>query len=158
MIFVFVVLFSGKMSVATKRKHVMRSVLSEDLELPKEGQDIVRIQTSMGNNLHEVETASGEKYLVSMPTRFRKSVWVKRGDFILVEPIAEGDKVRAEMVRPITSDYIRYLRDNNKWPSDFDKFESEGDVENGNPNRRPVNNYNSSSSSDDSDTDEGEAE
>lgn len=141
------------MSAATKRKHVMRSVLSEDLEPPKENQDIVKIRASMGNNLHEVETVTGEIYLISMPTKFRKYVWVKRGDFVLVEPIAEGDKVRAEMVRPVTSDYIRYLRENNKWPEGFDKIESADDEENGNPNRRPVNKYNSSSESDTSEDD-----
>ncbi|KAE8752465.1 hypothetical protein FOCC_FOCC000588 [Frankliniella occidentalis] len=134
------------MSVATKRKHVMRSVLAEDLEIPKTNQDVVKIRASVGNNLHEVETATGEVYLVSMPSRFRKSVWVKRGDFILVEPIEEGDKVRAEMVRPITSDYIRFLRENSKWPSAFEKIESGDDLEGGNPNRRPMTNCDSSSS------------
>ena len=34
---------------------------------------------SRGNNLHEVETAEQQKYLVSMPTKFRKNVWIKRG-------------------------------------------------------------------------------
>lgn len=143
------------MSIATKRKHVMRSVLAEEPELPKENQEIVRIRASMGNNLHEVETERGEIYLVSMPTRFRKSVWVKRGDYILVEPITEGDKVRAEMVRPVTSDYVRFLRHNNKWPCGFESPGSEETMEGGNPNRRPANNCDSSSSSSsDSDTSE----
>ena len=35
--------------------------------------------SSKGNNLHEVQTAKGEHYLVSMPTKFRKNVWIKRG-------------------------------------------------------------------------------
>ena len=35
--------------------------------------------SSRGNNLHEVQTAKGEHYLVSMPTKFRKNVWIKRG-------------------------------------------------------------------------------
>lgn len=140
------------MSAATKRKHAMR--VSEDMEPPKENQDIVKIRASMGNNLHEIETVTGETYLISMPTKFRKSVWVKRGDFVLVEPIAEGDKVRAEMVRPITTDYIRYLRENKKWPEEFDKVESVDGDEDANPNRRPVNKYNSSSDSDSNDDSE----
>ncbi|XP_034240265.1 probable RNA-binding protein EIF1AD [Thrips palmi] len=131
----------------------MRDVLFEELEPPKENQEIVKIRASVGNNLHEVETSAGETYLISMPTKFRKNVWVKRGDFVLVEPIAEGDKVRAEMVRPVTSDYIRYLREINKWPEGFDKAESIDDDESGNPNRRPLNNYHSSSDSDTSESD-----
>ena len=30
--------------------------------------------------MHEVESADGRKFLVSMPTKFRKSLWVKRGN------------------------------------------------------------------------------
>lgn len=32
-----------------------------------------------GNNLHEVQDSIGRQFLVSMPTKFRKNVWVKRG-------------------------------------------------------------------------------
>ncbi|XP_029883664.1 probable RNA-binding protein EIF1AD isoform X2 [Aquila chrysaetos chrysaetos] len=65
------------MSRATKRKHVV-------LGTP-------------GNNLHEVETAEGTRFLASMPPRFRRHIWIKRGDFLLVDPIEEGTKVKAEM-------------------------------------------------------------
>lgn len=34
---------------------------------------------SRGNNLHEAVTAQGETFLVSMPTKFRKNIWIKRG-------------------------------------------------------------------------------
>lgn len=33
-----------------------------------------------GNNLHEVETAEGTRFLASMPPRFRRHIWIKRGD------------------------------------------------------------------------------
>lgn len=39
----------------------------------------LQVTAGRGNNLHEVETAQNEKFLVSMPTRFRKNVWIKRG-------------------------------------------------------------------------------
>lgn len=32
-----------------------------------------------GNNLHEVETAEGQRFLVSMPSKYRKNIWIKRG-------------------------------------------------------------------------------
>lgn len=34
---------------------------------------------SPGNNLHEAVTSKGERFLVSMPTKFRKNIWIKRG-------------------------------------------------------------------------------
>ncbi|PNF17145.1 hypothetical protein B7P43_G09064, partial [Cryptotermes secundus] len=84
------------MSRTTKSKHVMKEVLLDDLELPADNQEVVRVLASRGNNLHMVEDAAGSQFLVSVPTKFRRNVWIKRGDFVLVEPLAEGDKVRAE--------------------------------------------------------------
>lgn len=113
------------MSRATKRKHVLMEVLQDDFSLPKENQEIVKVISSRGNNLHEVETTIGENYLVSMPTKFRKNVWVKRGGFILVEPIAEGDKVKAEMVRLLTNEHIKEFKKHGVWPEAFcDKKEA----------------------------------
>ncbi|KAJ0172785.1 hypothetical protein K1T71_011924 [Dendrolimus kikuchii] len=108
------------MSKVTKRKHVMNEALWDDYELPKDNQSIVRVLKSRGNNLHEVVTPSGEEYLVSMPTKFRKNIWVKRGDFILVEPITEGDKVKAEIVKIMNKDSIKYYKENKLWPEEFD--------------------------------------
>ncbi|VDI07301.1 probable RNA-binding protein EIF1AD, partial [Mytilus galloprovincialis] len=65
------------MSKATKRKHVTKEVLDEYV-LPEENQQIVKVVAGKGNNLHEILTADNQTFLVSMPTRFRKNVWIKR--------------------------------------------------------------------------------
>ncbi|KAJ9598238.1 hypothetical protein L9F63_011059 [Diploptera punctata] len=90
------------MSRFTKRKHVIKEVLLDDLQLLTENQEVVRVLKGRGNNLHEVEGATGSRFLVSMPTKFRRTVWIKRGDFVSVEPIAEGNKVKAEIVQILT--------------------------------------------------------
>ena len=41
---------------------------------------VYQVISGRGNNLHEVVTAQGETFLVSMPTKFRKNVWIKRGE------------------------------------------------------------------------------
>merc|ERR1719410_1481531 len=79
------------MSKTTKRKIVTREVETE-FTLPTEDQQIVKVVAGRGNNLHEVTDPSGQSFLVSMPTKFRKNVWIKRGDFVVVTPIEEGDK------------------------------------------------------------------
>ena len=86
------------MSKATKRKHVFREV-EEDLSLPTESQSIVQLIESRGNNLHEAMNATGDRFLISMPPKFRKNVWVNRGHFVIIDPIPEGDKVKGEIVR-----------------------------------------------------------
>ena len=68
------------MSAYTKRKHVSKEVEEFD-DLPND-RAIVKIVCGKGNNLHLVQTDNGEEYLVSMPTKFRKYVWVKRGELI----------------------------------------------------------------------------
>lgn len=60
-----------------------------------------------------------------MPHKFRKHVWIKRGDYVVTEPIPEGNKVRAEIVRILMKDHIRYIVQNNKWPAGFSEHEDE---------------------------------
>ncbi|XP_071551476.1 probable RNA-binding protein EIF1AD [Panulirus ornatus] len=106
------------MSVTTKKKHVERE-LWEDFSLPEEHQSIVRVVRPRGNNLHQVTTADGEEFLASMPHKFRKHVWIKRGDYVVTEAIPEGNKVRAEIVRILLKDHIHYIMQNDKWPPAF---------------------------------------
>lgn len=106
------------MSKATKRKHVAKEVL-DDYFVPDPNQQIVKILGGRGNNLHEVETSDGKKFLVSMPSKFRKSVWIKRGDFVIVDPIEEGNKVCAEIVHILYGKQIKYLKNEGLWPLAF---------------------------------------
>ncbi|KAM9302325.1 putative RNA-binding protein EIF1AD [Gastrophryne carolinensis] len=112
------------MSKATKRKHVVKEVLLDYVQ-PTPDQQIVKVLGSPGNNLHEVETPEGEKFLASMPTKFRKNIWIKRGDFLIVDPIAEGEKVKAEIAFIIYKDHQRLLQKEGLWPPSFNKEASE---------------------------------
>jgi len=110
------------MSSATKRKHVTREVEQEFI-LPEGNQSIVKVLAGRGNNLHEVQDSIGNTYLVSMPNKFRKNVWIKRGDFVVVNPIEEGDKVKAEICTILYKDQIKHIKANNLWPTGFEKAE-----------------------------------
>eukprot|EP00099_Drosophila_melanogaster_P007350 NP_001260011.1 uncharacterized protein Dmel_CG31957, isoform B [Drosophila melanogaster] len=104
----------------SRRKHLMKEMMEDDYALPTETQQIARVISSRGNNLHEVETVD-ETFLVSMPNKFRKSMWVKRGDFLLVEPIEEGDKVKAEICKILTPEHIKEYTKAAIWPDKFTK-------------------------------------
>ncbi|KAK7870262.1 hypothetical protein R5R35_000990 [Gryllus longicercus] len=116
------------MSAFTKRKHVEREVLEDTLQVPTEQQKVVRVLAGRGNNLHEVEEPNGARYLASMPTKFRRHFWIKRGDFILVEPIPEGDKVKAEIALILTHDHQRFYRANGCWPQEFEEINATKEV------------------------------
>ncbi|XP_024889694.1 probable RNA-binding protein EIF1AD isoform X2 [Temnothorax curvispinosus] len=107
------------MSSATKRKYVFQEL--DDMTLPTDSQSIVRIVQARGHNLHEVVTPTGEQFIVSMPTKFRQNIWVKRGDYIVIEPIMEGKKVKGEIVKILTKDHIKWYRAQNCWPPEFDE-------------------------------------
>lgn len=123
------------MSAATKKKHVAKEVLDEFV-LPEPHQRIVQVVAGKGNNLHQVFDPSVQdeeagKYLASMPTKFRKSVWIKRNDYVIVEPIEEGDKVKAEIVRILYKDQVKHIKKEGLWPKfpgDQDPDQS-GDIE-----------------------------
>lgn len=118
------------MSRVNRYKHVQRETDADNFEVPTENQQIVKIVSSRGNNLHEVEPAEGENFLVSMPTKFRRNIWVKRGNFVLVEPIEEGDKVKAEIVRILSPEHVKVFTQEGVWPKKFTKKrELEEDVD-----------------------------
>ncbi|KAJ8912263.1 hypothetical protein NQ315_008854 [Exocentrus adspersus] len=153
------------MSRSSVRKQVMIEVLQDDQSLPAENQRIVRVLKSRGNNLHEVENPDKSILLASMPRRFRCGVWVKKGDFVLVEPIEEGNKVKAEIVKILSTEQIKYYKMNNVWPEEFsdvvgdkktDKKDSDDEIF-VNPNRPRVSDSGSNESSD-SDSSDAEEE
>ncbi|KAH8328419.1 hypothetical protein KR067_009028 [Drosophila pandora] len=106
----------------SRRKHLIKEMMEDDFALPTDQQKIVRVVSSRGNNLHEVEAATNEEnFLVSMPNKFRKSMWVKRGDFLLIEPIEEGDKVKAEICKILTTEHVKEYTKAGIWPEKFTK-------------------------------------
>jgi len=144
------------MSKTTKRKHVTREAL-DDYYVPEGDEEIVKIIAGRGNNLHEVECADGKKFLVSMPTKFRKNLWIKRGDFVVINPIKEGNKVLAEIVYVLYNKQIKYLQGERLWPDSFTEKsgidDHDGTKEN-DKSRKGDNKYGYSSSSKDDDDDD----
>uniref|UniRef100_A0A182WA81 Probable RNA-binding protein EIF1AD n=1 Tax=Anopheles minimus TaxID=112268 RepID=A0A182WA81_9DIPT len=150
------------MSRVTKIKHVLKEQEADDFDVPKENQQIVRIVASKGNNLHEVETAQDgeeERFLVSMPVKFRKNVWIKRGDYVLVEPIEEGNKVKAEICRILTPEHVKVFEKEGVWPRKFSKKrELEEDLDEDGLFRNTNRKFLAQSSDDEDDEDEEDGE
>lgn len=45
----------------SRRKHLIKEMMEDDFALPTDQQKIVRVVSSRGNNLHEVEAATNEE-------------------------------------------------------------------------------------------------
>uniref|UniRef100_A0AC35TKJ2 Probable RNA-binding protein EIF1AD n=1 Tax=Rhabditophanes sp. KR3021 TaxID=114890 RepID=A0AC35TKJ2_9BILA len=108
------------MSIASKRRHVIKKVEME-YALPKDEQKIAQVLASCGNNLLEVLDDQDDKYLVSMPSKFRKCIWAKRGQFVIISPIKEGDRVRAEVDHILDEENVLYIREHKLWPEKFEE-------------------------------------
>ena len=106
------------MSKVTKKKFVHKEVMEEFI-LPTGNQTIAKIVHGCGNNLHKATLPTNEEVLVSMPKKFRVNVYVKRGSFVVLEPILEGVKVRFEVVNILYPEQIQYIQEHEMWPIEF---------------------------------------
>ncbi|KAI0977952.1 hypothetical protein GJ496_010507 [Pomphorhynchus laevis] len=107
------------MSRITKQKYVYKEIL-EQLPNPTEENYIVKVLGNRGNYLYEVQTCNDEKFLVTMPVKYRKTAYICRGRFIMVKNIEEGKKVKAEITNILMEEDIRYIHSNGQWPKQFE--------------------------------------
>lgn len=82
--------------------------LAEETSTPPDrltdDQTIARIVKADGNNLYSVELPSKKVILVELPSRFRSTIWLRRGGYVLVDLTAfegRGNKLEGEIVNVV---------------------------------------------------------
>ncbi len=121
------------------RKHLTDSVLN-DLPEPQENERIARVVATRGGNQFDICVANDATVcLAILPTKFHKLVWVKRGDYVLVQVGADeeiaGDEtkvksdnnhddggVRHMITHILYKDQVKHLKSKNLWPEDDPEF------------------------------------
>ncbi|KAK5094031.1 hypothetical protein LTR70_005473 [Exophiala xenobiotica] len=97
----------------------LQATVEETLTPPaalSDGQHIARIKNAAGNNLYNVELA-GE-----LGARFRSTIWLKRGGFVLVDANTLADrenKIDGEIVNVVRDE--KAWRKAPFWPKEFAK-------------------------------------
>ena len=77
------------------RKNVTDDVLNGlPLPAPDRGEVVARVRNPRGGNLLELDLGDGHVGLGMLPTKFRKLVWVKRGDMVLVSGSTDDIETR----------------------------------------------------------------
>lgn len=71
---------------------------------------IARVAKAAGNNLYHVSTMTGESLLVELPARFRSTIWIKRGGYVLID--TEAGKNRENK---IDGEIANVVRDEKSW-------------------------------------------
>jgi hypothetical protein len=128
------------MSGAKRRSGYRKTVTSsadDASQEPGEGRELARILRAAGSNLFEVELAPSADAVPSstpsiglalLPTRFRKLLWIKRGDPLLVVSGA-GDfetsdgganRVRYLIEAVVSTDSVRALKKSGRWPATWE--------------------------------------
>ena len=57
--------------------------------------------------------------MVSLPKRFRKNIFIVPQSYVVIEPIAEGNKLRGEIVRVLADKQIKHFASVGVWPELF---------------------------------------
>lgn len=96
---------------APRRK--LQATVEETLTPPdelKSTQRIAKIKGAAGNNLYNVELPNAKTLLVELDPRFRSTIWLKRGGFVLIDTAT-----LAERENKIDGEIINVVRDERAW-------------------------------------------
>ncbi|KAI0432585.1 hypothetical protein F5Y09DRAFT_136112 [Xylaria sp. FL1042] len=85
-------------------------------------QSVARVMKAEGNNLYSCVLPSQQTVLVELAARFRNTIWIKRGGYVLVDltPLDEKKgKVEGEIVNVVREE--KEWRKQSYWPKEFAK-------------------------------------
>lgn len=108
---------------APRRK--LQATVEETLTPPaslKEGQYVCRVKNAAGNNLYNVELPNASVLLAELEARFRSTIWLKRGGFVVIDSTSladRGNKLDAEIINVVRDE--KAWRKMPWWPKEFEK-------------------------------------
>lgn len=104
----------------------LQAMAEETLTPPaelEEGQAVAQVKKAEGKNLYSVELPHGkEALLVELSARFRSTIWIKRGGFVVIDTSAfqaRENKLRGEIVNVVRDE--KQWRKQSYWPASFVK-------------------------------------
>eukprot|EP00252_Welwitschia_mirabilis_P010686 TRINITY_DN24121_c0_g1_i1.p1 TRINITY_DN24121_c0_g1~~TRINITY_DN24121_c0_g1_i1.p1 ORF type:complete len:179 (-),score=49.33 TRINITY_DN24121_c0_g1_i1:183-719(-) len=106
------------------RKILKKEALEPFFEI-QDGQTVMQVVSLRGSNIIEVIDSKGFKTLALLPAKFHKSIWIKRGSYVLVEEgdrekaLESGNKVTCMILQVLFNDHVRMLQKASCWPEGF---------------------------------------
>lgn len=73
-------------------------------------QSIARVLKATGNSLYACTLPNSQEILVELPSRFRNTIWIKRGGYVLVD--TKDAEVRENK---IDGEILNVVRDEREW-------------------------------------------
>ncbi|CAK9139799.1 unnamed protein product [Ilex paraguariensis] len=106
------------------RKNLKRAAEEETFNL-QQGQSIMQVVALRGSSWLFVMDAKGERSLALFPAKFQKSMWIKRGSFVVVdesgreEAVDNGRKVGCMVTQVLYYEQVLALQKSPEWPDIF---------------------------------------
>ena len=75
-----------------------------------EGLVIARVRQAEGKNLFTVELPNSKTLLVELPSRFRSTIWIKRGGYVVVDVNAFEERENK-----LDGEVANVVRDEKRW-------------------------------------------
>ncbi|GAB0132446.1 hypothetical protein EsDP_00000881 [Epichloe bromicola] len=85
-------------------------------------ESLVRVVKPLGNNLYTCELPNKKPVVLELAQRFRNTIWIKRGGFVLAERYADGSsdsRADGEIVNVVRDEKL--WRKQLYWPKEFTK-------------------------------------
>ncbi|KAK3113454.1 hypothetical protein LTR53_009227 [Teratosphaeriaceae sp. CCFEE 6253] len=86
---------------------------------------ITRLKQAAGKNLYYVDLPNGKTLLAELNQKFRSTIWLKRGSYLVVDTSSLADrenKLGGEIVNVVGDE--KAWRKMSYWPSEFDRKKS----------------------------------
>ncbi|KAI1458023.1 nucleic acid-binding protein [Annulohypoxylon moriforme] len=122
-------------------KRDIRAAAEEAMTPPDqltETQSLAKVIKAEGNSLYACSLPNRQTVLVELAARFRKTVWIRRGGYVLVQlTSSEEEKGRVE------GDIINVVRDEKEWrkqsywPKEFPRFTYDDEDEDSTTGKMP---------------------
>jgi probable RNA-binding protein EIF1AD len=115
------------------RKHLTDAVL-HDFPIPQQDECIAKVVATRGGNQFDVLVdGNSQPQLAILPSKFNKLIWVKRGDYCIVQTGEDSSEeettsggVRYLITHILYKDQIKHLKSKKLWPSGKDFETAEG--------------------------------
>ena len=126
---------SGSGRKSHYRKSVTSAYLSDDSRELANNEYIATVISNRGDNTFFIQFPNENQELANLPKKFNKLIWIKTGDYIIVEDnnvnnnwqtsITNQNRVKFTISHILSKSNIKYLKANNMWPPEFaDKEQS----------------------------------
>ncbi|EOA27996.1 hypothetical protein CARUB_v10024173mg [Capsella rubella] len=106
------------------RRNLKQAASEQDFTL-EECQSIAQVVSLRGSNQIEIMDAKGESSLALFPAKFRESMWIRRGSFVVIDHTGKekaqesGSKVTSIVCKVLFFEQVRLLQKSPDWPEIF---------------------------------------